>query len=200
MAGQHHVTRKRSLKVLSKILPTLTVEEITIKSLDNSEHIHFHIDVSSPNMGNGHVDINLHTYKTIPTEKYGDLGVVSIALCIGTEHATLGIPNKAFDMNNDGSLDVIGSLNWVISHARLKKDDFLYTVFENNFIADFVKKVLEKLKEKHKSYVYRRQKTLLTYPAKANKHALEAKKIEYEMCLLTALIETITCLSNCYQK
>ena len=106
MLWQHHATRKRSLKVLSKILPTLTVEEITIKSLDNSEHIHFRIDGSLPNMGNGHVDINLHTHKTIPTEKYGDLGVVSIALDTDAEHAALGIPNKAFYTNNDGVLDL----------------------------------------------------------------------------------------------
>ena len=82
--------------------------------------------------------------------------------------------------------------------ARLKEDDFLSTVFENDFIADFVKKVLEKLKDRHNSYTEKRQKTLLVYPAKANKYALEVKKIEYEMYLVTALLETINCLKQFY--
>ena len=87
-------------------------------------------------------------------------------------------------------------MKWYLK--ELDKDDFLYTVFENNFIADFVKKVLEKLKDKHKTYIDKRQKTLLTYPAKANKYALEVKKIEYEMYLVTALLETINCLKQFY--
>ena len=198
MPVQNHASRKRSVKILSKILPTLIVKEITINALFNSELIHFQIDVHCPDRGNGRVDINLHTYKTIPTEKYGDLGVVSISLDLDTKYAALGIPNKAFYTNRDGSLDLIGAIKWDTYGARLKDDDFLYTVFENDFIADFVKKVLEKLKDKHNSYIEKRQKTLLTYPAKANKNALEVKKIEYEMCLVTALLETINCLKQCY--
>ena len=198
MPAQNLATRKRSVKLLSKILPTLVVREITIKTEFNSEYIQFRIDVYCPDRGNGHVDINLHSYKTIPTEKYGDLGVVSISLDLDTKYAALGIPNKAFYTNRDGSLDLIGAIKWDTYGARLKDDDFLCTVFENDFIANFIKKVLEKLKESHNSYIHKRQKTLLTYPAKANKHALEVKKIEYEMCLVTALLETINCLKQCY--
>lgn len=198
MPAQHHGSRKRSLKVLREVLPTLTIEEITTKTAFNSEYINFRIDVYSPNNGIGHVDINLHTYKTIPTEKYGDLGVVSISIDTGTKYAALGIPNKAFYTNRDGSLDLIGGIKWDVYGARLKEDDFLSTVFENDFIADFVKKVLEKLKDRHNSYNEKRQKTLLVYPAKANKYALEVKKLEYEMCLVTALLETINCLKQFY--
>lgn len=199
MSTQHHASRKRSLKILSEILPTLVVEEVTIKSEFNSELINFRIDVYSPKMGTGHVDIYLHTYKTIPTEKYGDLGVVSIALDIDNKYATLGIPNKAFYTNRDGSLDLIGAIKWGRYGNSLKKDDFLSTVFDNDFIADFIKKVLDKLKERHNSYNEWRQKTLLVYPAKANKYALEVKRLDYEMCLVTALLETINCLANCYR-
>lgn len=199
MPAQHHGSRKRSLKVLREILPTLVVEEVTIKSEFNSELINFRIDVYSPKMGTGHVDIYLHTYKTIPTEKYGDLGVVSIALDIDNKYAALGMPNKAFYTNRDGSLDLIGGIKWDVYGNSLKKDDFLSTVFENDFIADFVKKVLDKLKERHNSYNEWRQKTLLVYPAKANKYALEVKRLDYEMCLVTALLETINCLANCYR-
>lgn len=199
MSAQHHASRKRSLKILSEVLPTLVVEEVTIKSEFNSELINFRIDVYSPKMGTGHVDIYLHTYKTIPTEKYGDLGVVSIALDIDTKYATIGIPNKAFYTNRDGSLDLIGAINWGRYGDSLKKDDFLSTVFENDFIADFIKKVLDKLKERHTAYNEKRQKTLLVYPAKANKYALEVKRLDYEMCLVTALLETINCLANCYR-
>lgn len=200
MATQNLASRKRSVKILSKVLPTLVVEEVTIKSEFNSELINFRIDVYSPNMGIGHVDIYLHTYKTIPFEKYGDLGVVSIALDIDNKYATLGMPNKAFYTNRDGSLDLIGAINWGRYGARLKEDDFLATVFENDFIADFIKKVLDKLKDRHNSYNERRQKTLLMYPAKANKYALEVKKLEYEMCLVNALLETINCLCLCYRR
>lgn len=199
MSAQHHASRKRSLKILSEILPTLVVEEVTIKSEFNSELINFRIDVYSPKMGTGHVDIYLHTYKTIPTEKYGDLGVVSIALDIDNKYATLGIPNKAFYTNRDGSLDLIGAINWGRYGDSLKKDDFLSTVFENDFITDFIKKVLDKLKERHNSYNEWRQKTLLVYPAKANKYALEVKRLDYEMSLVAALLETINCLANCYR-
>ena len=199
MPAQHHGSRKRSLKVLREILPTLTIEEITTKTAFNSEYINFHIDVYSPNNGIGHVDINLHTYKTIPTEKYGDLGVVSIALDIDNKYATLGMPNKAFYTNRDGSLDLIGAINWGRYGARLKEDDFLSTVFETGFIADFIKKVLDKLKERHNSYNERRKKTILVYPANTNKYMLEVKRLDYEMCLVTALLETIICLTNCYR-
>lgn len=199
MSAQHHASRKRSLKVLSEILPTLVVEEVTIKSEFNSELINFRIDVYSPKMGTGHVDIYLHTYKTIPTEKYGNLGVVSIALDIDTKYATIGIPNKAFYTNRDGSLDLIGAINWGRYGDSLKKDDFLSTVFENDFIADFIKKVLDKLKERRDRYNEWREKTRLVYPAKANKYALEVKRLDYEMCLATALLETINCLANCYR-
>ena len=199
MPAQHHGSRKRSLKVLREILPTLTIEEITTKTAFNSEYINFHIDVYSPNNGIGHVDINLHTYKTIPTEKYGDLGVVSIALDIDNKYATLGMPNKAFYINRDGSLDLIGAINWGRYGARLKEDDFLSTVFETGFIADFIKKVLDKLKERHNSYNERRKKTILVYPANTNKYMLEVKRLDYEMCLVTALLETINCLANCYR-
>lgn len=198
MPAQHHGSRKRSLKILREVLPTLIIEEITTKTAFNSEYINFHIDVYSPNNGIGHVDINLHTYKTIATEKYGDLGVVSISIDLGTKYAALGMPNKAFYTNRDGSLDLIGGIKWDVYGARLKEDDFLNTVFENDFIADFVKKVLEKLKDRHNNYNEKRQKTLLVYPAKANKYALEVKKIEYEMCLVTALLETINCLKQFY--
>lgn len=200
MATQNLASRKRSVKLLSYILPTLVVEEVTIKSEFNSELIHFHIDVYSPNMGTGHIDINLHSYKTIPFEKYGDLGVVSIALDMDSKYATLGMPNKAFYTNSDGSLDLIGVINWRKYGARLKEDDFLSTVFENDFIADFIKKVLDKVKERHSAYNEKRQKTLLVYPAKANKYALEVKKLEYEMCLVNALLETINCLCHCYRR
>ena len=199
MSAQHHASRKRSLKILSEILPTLVVEEVTIKSEFNSELINFRIDVYSPKMGTGHVDIYLHTYKTIPTEKYGDLGVVSIALDIDNKYATLGMPNKAFYTNRDGSLDLIGAINWGRYGARLKEDDFLSTVFETDFIADFIKKVLDKLKERHNSYNERRKKTILVYPANTNKYMLEVKRLDYEMCLVTALLETIICLTNCYR-
>ena len=199
MSAQHHASRKRSLKILSEILPTLVVEEVTIKSEFNSELINFRIDVYSPKMGTGHVDIYLHTYKTIPTEKYGDLGVVSIALDIDNKYATLGMPNKAFYINRDGSLDLIGAINWGRYGARLKEDDFLSTVFETGFIADFIKKVLDKLKERHNSYNERRKKTILVYPANTNKYMLEVKRLDYEMCLVTALLETINCLANCYR-
>lgn len=199
MSAQHHASRKRSLKILSEVLPTLVVEEVTIKSEFNSELINFRIDVYSPKMGTGHVDIYLHTYKTIPTEKYGDLGVVSIALDIDTKYATIGIPNKAFYTNRDGSLDLIGAINWGRYGDSLKKDDFLSTVFENDFIADFIKKVLDKLKERHNSYNERRKKTILVYPANTNKYMLEVKRLDYEMCLVTALLETINCLANCYR-
>ena len=199
MPAQHHGSRKRSLKVLREILPTLTIEEITTKTAFNSEYINFHIDVYSPNNGIGHVDINLHIYKTIPTEKYGDLGVVSIALDIDTKYATIGIPNKAFYTNRDGSLDLIGAINWGRYGDSLKKDDFLSTVFETDFIADFIKKVLDKLKERHNSYNERRKKTILVYPANTNKYMLEVKRLDYEMCLVTALLETINCLANCYR-
>ena len=199
MSAQHHASRKRSLKILSEILPTLVVEEVTIKSEFNSELINFRIDVYSPKMGTGHVDIYLHTYKTIPTEKYGDLGVVSIALDIDNKYATLGMPNKAFYINRDGSLDLIGAINWGRYGARLKEDDFLSTVFETDFIADFIKKVLDKLKERHNSYNERRKKTILVYPANTNKYMLEVKRLDYEMCLVTALLETINCLANCYR-
>ena len=199
MSAQHHASRKRSLKILSEILPTLVVEEVTIKSEFNSELINFRIDVYSPKMGTGHVDIYLHTYKTIPTEKYGDLGVVSIALDIDNKYATLGMPNKAFYTNRDGSLDLIGAINWGRYGARLKEDDFLSTVFETGFIADFIKKVLDKLKERHNSYNERRKKTILVYPANTNKYMLEVKRLDYEMCLVTALLETIICLTNCYR-
>ena len=199
MSAQHHASRKRSLKILSEILPTLVVEEVTIKSEFNSELINFRIDVYSPKMGTGHVDIYLHSYKTIPTEKYGDLGVVSIALDIDNKYATLGMPNKAFYINRDGSLDLIGAINWGRYGARLKEDDFLSTVFENDFIADFIKKVLDKLKERHNSYNKRRKKTILVYPANTNKYMLEVKRLDYEMCLVTALLETINCLANCYR-
>lgn len=199
MSAQHHASRKRSLKILSEVLPTLVVEEVTIKSEFNSELINFRIDVYSPKMGTGHVDIYLHTYKTIPTEKYGDLGVVSIALDIDNKYATLGMPNKAFYTNRDGSLDLIGAINWGRYGARLTQDDFLSTVFENDFIADFIKKVLDKLKERHNSYNERRKKTILVYPANTNKYMLEVKRLDYEMCLVTALLETINCLANCYR-
>lgn len=199
MSAQHHASRKRSLKILSEVLPTLVVEEVTIKSEFNSELINFRIDVYSPKMGTGHVDIYLHTYKTIPTEKYGDLGVVSIALDIDAKYATLGIPNKAFYTNRDGSLDLIGAINWGRYGARLKEDDFLSTVFETDFIADFIKKILDKLKERHNSYNERRKKTILVYPANTNKYMLEVKRLDYEMCLVTALLETINCLANCYR-
>ena len=199
MSAQHHATRKRSLKLLSEILPTLVVEEVTIKSEFNSELIIYHIDVYSPKMGTGHVDINLHSYKTIPFEKYGDLGVVSIALDLDAKYAALGIPNRAFYTNRDGSLDLIGAINWGRYGARLKEDDFLSTVFENDFIADFIKKVLDKLKKSHNAYNEKQQKTLLMYPAKANKYGLEVKKLEYEMCLVNALLETINCLCLCYR-
>ena len=199
MSAQHHASRKRSLKILSEVLPTLVVEEVTIKSEFNSELINFRIDVYSPKMGTGHVDIYLHTYKTIPTEKYGDLGVVSIALDIDNKYATLGMPNKAFYTNRDGSLDLIGAINWGRYGARLKEDDFLSTVFETGFIADFIKKVLDKLKERHNSYNERRKKTILVYPANTNKYMLEVKRLDYEMCLVTALLETINCLANCYR-
>ena len=199
MSAQHHASRKRSLKILSEILPTLVVEEVTIKSEFNSELINFRIDVYSPKMGTGHVDIYLHTYKTIPTEKYGDLGVVSIALDIDNKYATLGMPNKAFYINRDGSLDLIGAINWGRYGDSLKKDDFLSTVFETDFIADFIKKVLDKLKERHNSYNERRKKTILVYPANTNKYMLEVKRLDYEMCLVTALLETINCLANCYR-
>ena len=199
MPAQHHGSRKRSLKVLREILPTLVIEEITTKTAFDSEYINFRIDVYSPNNGNGHVDINLHTYKTIPTEKYGDLGVVSIALDIDNKYATLGIPNKAFYTNRDGSLDLIGAINWGRYGARLKEDDFLSTVFENDFIADFIKKVLDKLKERRDRYNVWREKTRLVYPAKANKYALEVKRLDYEMSLVAALLETINCLANCYR-
>ena len=199
MSAQHHASRKRSLKILSEILPTLVVEEVTIKSEFNSELINFRIDVYSPKMGTGHVDIYLHTYKTIPTEKYGDLGVVSIALDIDNKYATLGMPNKAFYINRDGSLDLIGAINWGRYGARLKEDDFLSTVFETDFIAGFIKKVLDKLKERHNSYNERRKKTILVYPANTNKYMLEVKRLDYEMCLVTALLETIICLTNCYR-
>ena len=199
MSAQHHASRKRSLKILSEVLPTLVVEEVTIKSEFNSELINFRIDVYSPKMGTGHVDIYLHTYKTIPTEKYGDLGVVSIALDIDNKYATLGMPNKAFYTNRYGSLDLIGAINWGRYGARLKEDDFLSTVFENDFIADFIKKVLDKLKERHNSYNERRKKTILVYPANTNKYKLEVKRLDYEMCLVTALLETINCLANCYR-
>ena len=199
MSAQHHASRKRSLKILSEILPTLVVEEVTIKSEFNSELINFRIDVYSPKMGTGHVDIYLHTYKTIPTEKYGDLGVVSIALDIDNKYATLGMPNKAFYTNRDGSLDLIGAINWGRYGDSLKKDDFLSTVFETDFIADFIKKVLDKLKERHNSYNERRKKTILVYPANTNKYMLEVKRLDYEMCLVTALLETINCLANCYR-
>ena len=199
MSAQHHASRKRSLKILSEILPTLVVEEVTIKSEFNSELINFRIDVYSPKMGTGHVDIYLHTYKTIPTEKYGDLGVVSIALDIDNKYATLGMPNKAFYTNRDGSLDLIGAINWGRYGDSLKKDDFLSTVFETDFIADFIKKVLDKLKERHNSYNERRKKTILVYPANTNKYMLEVKRLDYEMCLVTALLETIICLTNCYR-
>ena len=199
MSAQHHASRKRSLKILSEILPTLVVEEVTIKSEFNSELINFRIDVYSPKMGTGHVDIYLHTYKTIPTEKYGDLGVVSIAIDIDNKYATLGMPNKAFYINRDGSLDLIGAINWGRYGARLKEDDFLSTVFETDFIADFIKKVLDKLKERHNSYNERRKKTILVYPANTNKYMLEVKRLDYEMCLVTALLETINCLANCYR-
>ena len=199
MSAQHHASRKRSLKILSEVLPTLVVEEVTIKSEFNSELINFRIDVYSPKMGTGHVDIYLHSYKTIPTEKYGDLGVVSIALDIDNKYATLGMPNKAFYTNRDGSLDLIGAINWGRYGARLKEDDFLSTVFETDFIADFIKKVLDKLKERHNSYNERRKKTILVYPANTNKYMLEVKRLDYEMCLVTALLETINCLANCYR-
>ena len=199
MSAQHHASRKRSLKILSEVLPTLVVEEVTIKSEFNSELINFRIDVYSPKMGTGHVDIYLHTYKTIPTEKYGDLGVVSIAIDIDNKYATLGMPNKAFYINRDGSLDLIGAINWGRYGARLKEDDFLSTVFETDFIADFIKKVLDKLKERHNSYNERRKKTILVYPANTNKYMLEVKRLDYEMCLVTALLETINCLANCYR-
>lgn len=199
MATQNLASRKRSVKLLSYILPTLVVEEVTIKSEFNSELINFHIDVYSPKMGTGHLDINLHSYKTIPFEKYGDLGVVSIALDMGSKYATLGIPNKAFYTNRDGSLDLIGDINWRKYGARLKEDDFLSTVFENDFIADFIKKVLNKLKERRDRYNEWREKTRLVYPAKANKYGLEVKRLDYEMCLVTALLETINCLANCYR-
>ena len=199
MSAQHHASRKRSLKILSEVLPTLVVEEVTIKSEFNSELINFRIDVYSPKMGTGHVDIYLHTYKTIPTEKYGDLGVVSIALDIDDKYATLGMPNKAFYTNRDGSLDLIGAINWGRYGDSLKKDDFLSTVFETDFIADFIKKVLDKLKERHNSYNERRKKTILVYPANTNKYMLEVKRLDYEMCLVTALLETINCLANCYR-
>ena len=201
MSAQHHASRKRSLKILSEILPTLVVEEVTIKSEFNSELINFRIDVYSPKMGTGHVDIYLHTYKTIPTEKYGDLGVVSIALDIDNKYATLGMPNKAFYINRDGSLDLIGAINWGRYGDSLKKDDFLSTVFETDFIADFIKKVLDKLKERHNSYNERRKKTILVYPANTNKYMLEVevKRLDYEMRLVTALLETINCLANCYR-
>lgn len=199
MAAQNHASRKRSVKLLSYVLPTLVVEEVTIKSEFNSELINFRIDVYSPKMGTGHVDINLHSYKTIPFEKYGDLGVVSIALDMDSKYAALGIPNKAFYTNRDGSLDLIGAINWGRYGARLKEDDFLSTVFENDFIADFIKKVLDKLKERHNSYNERRKKTILVYPANTNKYMLEVKRLDYEMCLVTALLETINCLANCYR-
>ena len=199
MPAQHHGSRKRSLKILREILPTLIIEEITTKTACNSEYINFRIDVYSPNNGNGHIDINLHTYKTIPTEKYGDLGVVCISIDIGTKYAALGMPNKAFYTNRDGSLDLIGGIKWDVYGDSLKKDDFLFTVFENDFIADFIKKVLDKLKERHNSYNEWRQKTLLVYPAKANKYALEVKRLDYEMSLVAALLETINCLANCYR-
>lgn len=199
MATQNLASRKRSVKLLSYILPTLVVEEVTIKSEFNSELINFRIDVYSPKMGTGHLDINLHSYKTIPFEKYGDLGVVSIALDMGSKYATLGIPNKAFYTNRDGSLDLIGAINWGRYGDSLKKDDFLSTVFETDFIADFIKKVLDKLKERRDRYNEWREKTRLVYPAKANKYALEVKRLDYEMCLVTALLETINCLANCYR-
>ena len=199
MSAQHHASRKRRLKILSEILPTLVVEEVTIKSEFNSELINFRINVYSPKMGTGHVDIYLHSYKTIPTEKYGDLGVVSIALDIDNKYATLGMPNKAFYTNRDGYMDLIGAINWGRYGARLKEDDFLSTVFENDFIADFIKKVLDKLKERHNSYNERRKKTILVYPANTNKYMLEVKRLDYEMCLVTALLETINCLANCYR-
>ena len=200
MSTQNLASRKRSVKLLSKVLPTLVVEEVTIKSEFNSELINFRIDVYSPNMGIGHVDIYLHTYKTIPFEKYGDLGVVSIALDIDAKYATLGIPNKAFYTNRDGSLDLIGAINWGRYGARLKEDNFLSTVFENDFIADFITKVLDKLKDRHNAYNEKRQKTLLMYPAKANKYTLEVKRLDYEMCLVNALLETINCLCLCYRR
>lgn len=200
MSTQNHASRKRSVRLLSYILPTLVVEEVTIKSEFNSELINFRIDVYSPKVGIGHVDINLHSYKTIPTEKYGDLGVVSIALDIDNKYATLGMPNKAFYTNRDGSLDLIGAIKWGRYGARLKEDDFLATVFENDFIADFIKKVLDKLKERRNAYNEKRQKTLLVYPAKANKYTLEVKRLDYEMCLVNALLETIDCLCHCYRR
>lgn len=40
MATQNLASRKRSVKLLSYILPTLVVEEVTIKSEFNSELIH----------------------------------------------------------------------------------------------------------------------------------------------------------------
>lgn len=199
MATQNLASRKRSVKLLSYILPTLVVEEVTIKSEFNSELINFRIDVYSPKMGTGHVDINLHSYKTIPFEKYGDLGVVSIALDMDSKYAALGIPNKAFYTNRDGSLDLIGDIIWRRYNARLKEDDFLSTVFENDFIADFIKKVLDKLKERRDTYNVKRQKTILVYPANTNKYMLEVKRLDYEMCLVTALLETINCLANCYR-
>lgn len=199
MPVQHHGSRKRSLRLLREVLPTLSVGEITIESYFDSEYIQFSISGYTPGKGRALVKFHLHTYKTIPTEKYGDLGVVSISADIGRTYAALGIPNKAFYTKTDGSLGLIGALKWDTYGARLKEDDFLYTVFENDFIADFVKKVLEKLKDKHNNYIEKRQKTLLTYPAKANKNALEVKKIEYEMFLITALLETINCLCHCYR-
>ena len=186
------------MRLLREVLPILSVGEITIDSYFDSEYIQFSISGYTHNGGKALVKFHLDSYKTIPTEKYGDLGVVSISIDIGTKYATLGIPNKAFYTKRDGSLGVIGALKWDTYGARLKEDDFLYTVFENDFIADFIKKVLETLKDKHNSYIEKRQKTLLTYPARANKNALEVKKLEYEMFLVTALLETINCLKQCY--
>lgn len=195
MGVQHHASRKRSLKGILENLPKLTIKDYTINSSYESQCIHFDIVVDSPNKYNSRVKFNLATFQTVETEKYGNLGAVSIELFLGFNYFSLGIPNNAFTINGDGYPSPVRQ--WNIRAT----DNLIYSAFENNtIIADFVKKIIAIIKEKHKYAVYRYKTDRLKYPPKANKELLEANKLVYELSMASALLETITCISNCYQR
>ena len=188
---QHIASRKRSLKMIRQILPTAIIKEINIEIKHQSEFIHFIIDIDNTNSLSDRVEFKLVNYQSVPTEKYGNLGVVSIELSSrSSEHYSLGIPNRAFSVDRDRHLNPLTKWN------MYRPDNLLCIIFEDNTIADFVEKVIAKLKQEHKKADDKFKKTKLNYPAKANIHLIEVNKIEYQLCMATALLETLICISN----
>lgn len=188
---QHIASRKRSLKMIRQILPSAIIKEIGIETKHQSEFIHFIIDIGSINTLPDRVEFKLVNYQSVPTEKYGNLGVVSIELSSrSSECYSLGIPNRAFSVDRDRHLNPLMKWN------MYRPDNLLPTIFEDNTITDFVEKVIAKLKQEYKKADDKSKKTKLNYPAKANIHLIEAKKIEYQLCMATALLESLICISN----